>query len=89
MSMLTNKYKNLTASGSVKAGYGTAKGIIINSHAAGTLKLWDNTAGSGNVLCNTMTFAVGERWIPLLDATFEIGLFATVGGTADITIVYF
>jgi hypothetical protein len=83
-----NQYDNLTASGLVKTGQGTVVGIIINSHTSGTLKLWDNTAGSGTVLCNTMTFAAGERFVPLYSANFTTGLFATIGGTADITIVY-
>ena len=81
-------YVNLSASALVKTGAGQVYGIVINSHTSGTLKLWDNTAGSGTVLCNTMTFAVGERFIPLLGATFGTGLYATIGGTADVTILY-
>lgn len=79
---------NLTASALIKTGSGRVQGIVINSHTAGTLKLWDNTAGSGTVLTNTMTFAVGERFIPLLGATFGTGLYATIGGTADVTILF-
>lgn len=81
-------YSNLSASALVKTGSGQAYGIVINSHTAGTLKLWDNTAASGTVLCNTITFVVGERFIPLLGATFGTGLYATIGGTADVTILY-
>lgn len=51
-----NKYKNLSASGLVKTGSGKAVGVIINSHTSGTLKLWDSTTASHNVLCNTITF---------------------------------
>lgn len=69
-----NKYKNLSASGLVKTGSGKAVGVIINSHTSGTLKLWDSTTADNNVLCNTITFSAG--------------LYATIGGTADITIVY-
>lgn len=81
-------YVNTAASALIKTGAGQVYGIVINSHTSGTLKLWDNTAGSGTVVCNTMTFAVGERFIPLLGATFGTGLYATIGGTADITILY-
>lgn len=81
-------YTNTAASVLIKTGVGQVYGIIINSHTSGTLKLWDNTAASGTVLCETMTFAVGERFIPLLGATFGTGLFATIGGTANITILY-
>lgn len=81
-------YVNLSASALVKTGAGQAYGVVINSHTSGTLKLWDNTAASGTVLCNTITFVAGERFIPLLGATFGTGLYATIGGTADITILY-
>jgi hypothetical protein len=82
-------YRNLTASGLVKTGYGKVKGIIVGSHTSGTIKLWDNTSAATTVLVNTMTLAVGERWIPLFDATFSTGLYVTIGGTADITVVYY
>lgn len=87
-----NKYVNLTASGLVKTGAGVLEGIIINSHSSGTLKLWDNTSAASTVICNTITFSAvattGERFIPLFGAVFNTGLYATIGGTADITIVY-
>lgn len=86
--MESNKYKNLTASGQVKSGFGCIEGIIINSHTGGTVKLWDSLSASGLVLVNTITFNVGEHFINLFDAGFDIGLYATIGGTADITIVY-
>ena len=82
-------YKNTTASVAVKSGYGKVRGIVIASHASGTIKLWDNTTASTTILVNTMTLAVGERWIPLFDAVFNVGLFVTIGGTADITVVYY
>ena len=86
--MQANKYKNLTASGLVETGCGTVVGIVANSHTAGTIKLWDNTSAAGNVLNNTISLAVGERWIPFFGETFDTGLFVTIGGTADITVVY-
>lgn len=81
-------YKNITASGLVKTGYGTIAGVIINSHTSGTLKLWDNTSAATTTICNTMAFAVGERFVPLYNISFNTGLFATIAGVADITIVY-
>jgi len=81
-------YTNLSASASVATGAGEVVGIVINSHTSGTVKLWDNTAGSGTVICETISFAVGERWIPLFGMTFGTGLYATIGGTANITIAY-
>lgn len=87
-----NKYRNLTASALLKTGTGTVAGIIINSHTSGTVKLWDSTSEAGTVIVNTITFSAvattGERSIPLFDASFVTGLFVTIGGTADLTIVY-
>lgn len=79
---------NITASGLIKTGQGVILGVIINSHTAGTLKLWDNTAGSGTVLFETITFGAAERDIDFFGAKFTTGLYATIGGTANLTIVY-
>jgi hypothetical protein len=83
-----NKFKNISASTLIKTGAGQVEGVIINSHSSGTLKLWNALSATGAIICNTMTFAAGERFVPLYGATFAIGLYATIGGTADITIVY-
>lgn len=85
---MPSKYRNLTASALVKTGDGSVKGIIVGSHTSGTIKLWDNTTAATTVLVNTITLAAGERWIPLFDACFTTGLFVTIAGTADITVVY-
>ncbi len=82
------KYKNLSASGLVKTGSGTVKGVVVNSHSSGTLKFWDNTSAATTVMFNTITLAAGERWIPLFDANFTTGLYLTIGATADVTVVY-
>jgi hypothetical protein len=79
---------NLTASGLVKTGAGNVYGIIVSSHTSGTIKLWDNTAGSGTVVVDTMTLGASERWIPLFGMAFGTGLYVTIGGTANITIAY-
>lgn len=83
------KYLNGTASQAVKSAAGTFYGIIVNSHTSGTLKFWDNTAGSGTVLMNTFTFAAGSGMYTFpKGVSFNTGLFATVGGTIDYTILY-
>jgi hypothetical protein len=83
-----NKYKNLSSSALVKTGYGEIVGIIVNSHSSGTLKLWDALTATTPILCNTITLVAGERWIPFFNATFDTGLYLTIGGTADVTVVY-
>ena len=79
---------NLTASGAVKNTPGMLVGVVVNSHTSGTLKFWNNTAGSGTVLFNTITLAAGERWIPLFNANFNVACFLTIGGTVDCTVIY-
>lgn len=85
-----SKYTNLSASAAVKASAGTLYGIVVNSHTNGTLKLWDNTAGSGTVIFNTLTFAAGSGILLSFPTgiSFNTGLYATIGGTADITILW-
>lgn len=83
------KYANITANNLVRTGGGRVYGVIINSHSSGTLKLWDNTSAATTVICNTMTFAAGERTVSFpAPIDFYTGLYATVGGTADLTIVW-
>lgn len=79
---------NLTASALVKTGSGRVQGVVVNSNTSGTLKLWDNTAASGSVVINTYTFPAGSSTIPLFGMSFSTGLYATIGGTADISIAY-
>jgi len=81
-------YTNITSSSLIKTGAGVLKGIVVNSHTSGTLKLWDNTAGSGTVIFNTISFAAGPNFIKLPAVEFSTGLYATVGGTADITLLW-
>lgn len=85
--MLTSQWTpvNLTASGALKAAPGTIKGFYVSSHSSGTVKLWNNTAGSGTVLVNTITLAAGPQWVELGGLYGSVGLYATIGGTADIT----
>lgn len=77
--------KNLTASGQVTAGPGIIKGFYVSSHTGGTVKLWNNTAGSGAILVNTITLSVGPQWVELGGLNATVGIYATIGGTADIT----
>lgn len=81
-------YKNISASALIETGQGTLQGVVINSHSSGTLKFWDNTSAATTVIFNTITLAVGERWIPLFGAKFTTGCFLTIGGTADVTVIY-
>jgi hypothetical protein len=81
-------YKNFTSSNLVKTGAGVVVGVIVNSHSGGTLKLWDNTSAATTVLINTFSFPTGSGSYSLFGARFLTGLYATVGNTADITLIY-
>ena len=82
-------YTNLSASALIKTGAGVLKGIVVNLHSSGTLKLWDNTSAATTVLFNTITFAAGSGIVLKLPAVeFSTGLYATIGGTADITLLW-
>jgi len=75
---------NISSTGAVKNGTGKLMGVFCASSTSGTLKLWDNTAGSGTVIVNTFNLTAATFYeIP---ASFANGLYATVGGTADITL---
>lgn len=79
----------ITASGIVKTGAGNVQGIIVSSHTNGTIKLWDNTAGSGTIVVDTYTYATGSQFIPLFGARFLTGLYADINSTTQkVTIVY-
>ena len=84
--MPQNTYKNMTATGAVKSVFGRLKGMYVNSTSAGTIKLWGNTSAAGAVINNTITPAVGYH--DLGDVSFTVGLFATIGGTLDVTLYY-
>ena len=81
-------YTNISASALIKTGAGRLKGFTVNSHTSGTLKLWDNTSAATTVLLNTITFNAGPTYFVLPDVEFGTGLYATIGGTADITIFW-
>lgn len=80
-----DKTLNGSTSQAVKTGAGELSGIHVNSSSSGTIKLWDNTSAAGTVLVNTYSATVGWNPMPM---PFSTGLFITVGGTIDYTVVY-
>lgn len=83
------KYTNTTASALIKTGFGKVAGFVVNSHTSGTLKLWDNTSAATTVITNTFTFPSGSGVYRFPEyINFNTGLYATIGGTADVTIIW-
>lgn len=82
-------YLNGTTSQLVKTGAGRFYGFVVNSHTSGTLKFWDNTSAATTVILNTITLAAGpDKWVFPVGISFDTGLYVTVGGTIDYTILY-
>lgn len=82
-------YTNTAASALIKTGAGRVFGVIVNSHTNGTLKLWDNTSAATTVLVETYTFTAGSGVVTFPAAVrFTTGLYATIGGTANVTIIW-
>lgn len=74
------------------SGNSIATTETLGNYAWGASTLASGTGATGRTLCNTITFSAvattGERVIDFSGATFNNGLYATIGGTADLTVVY-
>lgn len=77
-------YTNLSASGQVLAGSGVLLSIFVASASnSPTIKVWDNTAGSGSIVINTFTPVAGTSY-PIF-AEVNTGCYVTISGTVDCT----
>lgn len=92
-----NSFINLTGNATtvVKGSSGTLHGILINNNAtAGTVKLYDNTAGSGLIIATfkigSVVTAAGPSFIGPLGLEFATGLTVVTTGSAanDVTMLY-
>lgn len=90
-----SKYSNKTTSSLIYTGSGKVHGFLVNSHSSGTLKLWDSTSATGNVIMDTFTFPAGSSIQTFPSGvgdrdgvSFYTGLYATIGGTANVTILF-
>lgn len=82
-------YSRITSSSSIKTGTGLVHGFVVSAHTSGTVRLWDNTTGSGTSIINTISIPSGPYVFTFPEPVqFSTGLFATLGGTIDITIIY-
>jgi len=83
------RFLNTTSSGLVKTGSGSVRGVIVNSHTSGTVKFSNGTTAVNDIM-GTFTFpAAGSQVINFgSGVVFSTGLFVTVGGTANITVLY-
>jgi len=77
-------YKNITATGAVSTGPCQLIGFYVNNTSSGTLVLRNGGSG-GEVMSGTITPAIGFHRFP---ANVGVSLYATVGGTLDVTFFF-
>jgi hypothetical protein len=77
----------ITGSQNVKSGQGAILGVIVSGSTSGTLALYDSaTTTTTSKLVDTIALT-GGGVLPI-SLGFSAGLYAVIGGTASITIVY-
>lgn len=77
----------LSGSGQISDGPGELLGIFVTSSSSGTLKAWNNTAGSGAVIFDT-TDAITAPTFLACPVNFTIGLYITITGTLKCTVIW-
>jgi hypothetical protein len=82
---LYNNIKTATTT-TVKSGAGMLHKIVVNTTAAGTIIIYDNTAGSGTTI-GTLKASVGENTYTY-DTPFATGLTIVTAAASDITVTY-
>jgi len=78
-------YTNKTASGAVLSAGGTCYGAVLTSGSdAATLILYDNTAGSGTIICKLAVAAANTTVVftPVVGLPVGTGLYAALTGTS-------
>lgn len=74
-------YSNKTSSALVKTGPGLLHSVVLAGGSdAATLIVYDNTAGSGTIICK-LAAQTGETASAVLDVAFSKGIYATLTGT--------
>ncbi len=70
-----------------KTGAGIFYGIVVNATAAGTITIYDNTAGSGTKI-GTLKSSIAEGSYSFHGVNFSTGLTVVTAAASDITILY-
>jgi hypothetical protein len=81
-------YRNITTATTtvVKSGAGVLKGITVNTTAAGTITIYDNTSAAGTKI-GTLKSSVVEGTYEY-NVAFATGLTVVTGAASDITVAY-
>ena len=83
-----NDFSNITTATTttVKTGTGILKSITVNTTAAGTIIVYDNTAGSGTTIA-TLATSIAEGTYTF-NCKFSTGLTIVTAAASDITVTY-
>jgi len=90
MAGIVGSYARINGAGTttVRTGSGVLHRITINTGAAGSVTVFDNTAGSGTTIA-TITVAAAAPPVTLdYDLQFNIGLTLVVVGAIELTVVH-
>lgn len=71
----------------VKSGTGTLHSIVINTTAAGTITIYDNTSAAGTKIA-TIAASPANGSTFLYDVSFATGLTIVTAAASDITVSY-
>jgi hypothetical protein len=82
-------YNNITTAttANVKNTYGVLHAITVNTPAAGTITVYDNTAASGTKIA-TVTVVTGQAFTLKYNVTFGTGLTVVTSAVMDVTVCY-
>jgi len=79
-------YSNKTSSANISPRAGALLGFYVNSTSSGTIALYDSaTTTTTTAITGTITPAIG--WHPL-PVAFANGLYAVIGATLNVTLVF-
>lgn len=83
-----HQYNNISTNTTttVKTGAGTLHAITVNTTAAGTITVYDNTAGSGTKIATLPSNAVVGTY--LYDIKFQTGLTIVTAAGSNITVSF-
>lgn len=71
-----------------KYGPGYIHNVVVNNPTNNLITIYNNTAGSGDVMAVINPGNVQQPFTLFYDMSFDIGLTIVTGGTADITVIY-
>jgi hypothetical protein len=82
---LFNNIKTATTT-VVKTGAGVLNKVVINTTAAGTITIYDNTSAAGATIATIAVSAIGPVF--MYDLAFTLGLTVVTAAASDITVTY-